>query len=438
MSSIEKHGLPVDLESEKLILGSVLKNADKYFPIAADALGAADFGIDAHRRIWARIVELREAGEALDYVSVYGALVAREEASAVGGLGFLTSLTENLPEIVALETHVRRVKHASVKRRAVYAMQSHIDAVCRPDGDVETVEAAQRMLSALAAEAMPSRNLRSLNDIIMGEDGRARDFLYPEHSAGGIETPWAGLNHLLGGLRPGQLIILAARPAVGKSTAAASMAVHAAERGAGTVFVSLEMPSADIVRRLVAARANVPLTPWMRGQLAPAQRKAIANAAQGVRGLPLYLDDAAACTVPALEALILRRRQAVDVGLAVVDYLQLLTGPQSREHNRNNEVDALARGLKTLAMRLEIPVLALSQLSRESEKQGRRPRMSDLRDSGGIEQHANKVMFLHPVSDDRVELILDKNREGQTGTILLDFAKPSARFTEVSGDSRGE
>lgn len=438
MSAIEKYGLPLEVESEKLILGSVLRNADKYFPLAAASLAAADFAINAHRMIWARIVELRETGQSLDYVSVYSALRAREEDEAVGGLTFLTSLTSDLPEILALSAHVRRVKDASVRRDAVYAMQFYIEALCRPDGDIATVEAAQRRLSALTAEAMPSRTLRSLNEIIFDEDGSARNFLYPQHSAGGIETPWAGLNHLVGGFRPGQLIILAARPAVGKSTAAASMAVHAAESGVGTVLVSLEMPAVDIVRRLVAARANVPLTPWMRGQIEPGQIKAIAEGAQSLRGLPLYLDDAATCTVPALEALIVRRRQAVDVGLAVVDYLQLLTGPQSREYSRNNEVDAVARGLKTLAMRLDIPIIALSQLSRESERQGRRPRMSDLRDSGGIEQHANKVMFLHPVADGRVELILDKNREGETGVILLDFAKPSARFTEVASWKRGD
>jgi len=271
--------------------------------------------------------------------------------------------------------------------------------------------------------------IRSAKSFI-GEDG----FMERHLRKPGIRTPWPAFNRMTGGLKPGQLVVIAARPGVGKSTAATQIAVHAAEYGVASSMFSLEMPGSLILSRLIAGRAGVELASWDCGAVNRQEREALSLEASTVAALPFGIFDQATATIPAIRAAISKRIAEGPIGLIIVDYLQLITSTRTRgSSNRNDEVSDISRGLKLLAMEIGVPVIALSQMSRAGDKENRAPRLSDLRDSGAIEQDADIVAFLHPSLDSSagslVELRIEKNRTGATGKVDLVFEATRARFT---------
>lgn len=436
MGNLEQFGLPADFDCETFVLGAVLRDFAKFYPQVADMVAEEDFSNAVHRTLWKRIVELRTAGEPVDRVTVFKRLAKFNETETVGGLGYLTTLDDGLPPVPNVGAYAARVREKSTLRRAIVACQSTIERLSDPRATADDVMAAERVIRKIAEGQTKKRRLVSIAEVIQGQgDGdkaKIQTFLQPGSSEVGLSVPWRKLMQLTGGLKPGHLIILAARPSVGKTTAATQMALHAGDMDSGVVLVSLEMPATDIVRKMVAVRANVSLNEWVNGECSFEERRAIASQSAAMRSMPIWLDDQPRATAPGIHAAILRHKSDHEVRLVVIDYLQLLTAA-GRGSTRTEDVSEITRDLKLMAMELNVPVVALSQLSRASEQQNRRPRLSDLRDSGSIEQDADEVMFLHRVEKPFVELILAKQRLGPTGEVRLSFDRRAGLFTEVEG-----
>jgi replicative DNA helicase len=428
--TVLRSGLPADPEAERWLLGLTLRNSERNQSTIAAVIKPADFSIQANALIWERICEMADAGEHIDYAMLQRKLEACGELATIGGRDYLWDLCEYMPDIPSCDSYVSRVKDQAVKRAAVIAMQDAITRLCDPSGQVEQIHEANAILQQIGASTARQAMIRSAKSFI-GEEG----FMERHLRKPGIKTPWPQFNRLTGGLKPGQLVVIAARPGVGKSTAATQIAVHAAEHGgiASSMF-SLEMPGALILSRLIAGRAGVELASWDSGAVNRQEREALSLEASAVAALPFGIFDQATATIPAIRAAISKRIAEGPIGLIVVDYLQLITSTRTRgQSNRNDEVSDISRGLKLLAMEIGVPVIALSQMSRAGDKENRAPRLSDLRDSGAIEQDADIVAFLHRSLDSGagslVELRIEKNRTGAVGKVDLIFEAQRARFT---------
>jgi replicative DNA helicase len=439
MSRIETHGLPQDLDCESYVLGAVLKRCEMYWPQVADLLTAQDFSLDRHRIIWQRVQDLIADGIAVDRVTVFKALADRGEVEAAGGLSYIIGLDDNMPDLPNVSTYAQRVREKSTLRQGILACQSIIERLAAPGAGPEDIVAAEAAIKRVSEAQAKKRRLVSIAEVIQGgvEGETAAAFLDASQRSPGVQGPWRWLNHATGGFRGGNLVILAARPSVGKTSAAAQFMLHAIMSGIGGVFVTLEMPKRDIVRKLVAAHAGVSLSEWQNGELDAGGRRAIRASTIALRQAEAYFDDQPRATVPGIHAAILRHRAEHDVRFIVIDYLQLLT-PAGRGHNRTEDVSEITRGLKLMAMELDVPVIALSQLSRASAKDSREPRLDDLRDSGSIEQDADIVLFLHRVEKPFVKLILAKQRLGPIGDVRLVFDRQTAVFSEIEGGGYDE
>lgn len=427
-------GLPADPETERLVLGAAITDPESIPPIAA-ALSPDDFAVEAHRRILQAALAVHERGETVQRHTVFFELERRGQAQAVGGLSFLVGLDDGLPKLFSLDDYVTRVQEKATLRRAAMAHQRCLDEILtgRVSGN-QAVEAIDGLARSLGDSATRRNRLRSAGEIFAeaGVEAILNPASSPEHGRI-VHLPWRGLDELLGGLRPGQLAILAARPAVGKTTMALQIATDAAASHRPAAMFSLEMPSSELLQRAACSRARVDSARARQGRLDQSERACLLKAASAIEGLPLFLDDQTGATVAGVAAAVRALHSREKVSLVVIDYLQLMSG--GKFENRNVEVSAISRGLKRLALELRIPILALSQLTREPERQSRTPTLADLRDSGSIEQDADIVVFLHAERDQtgptvEVRAIVAKNRTGPTGKVTLGFERRITRFVE--------
>lgn len=432
--------LPGNLECERVILGSVILRHANFDAVGA-ALDAQDFLIEAHRRIFLRMKELHEAGRAIDRVTIAEAMDAAGQLESIGGFGYLISLDEGLPEISNLGEYIRIVQDKSTKRQAIFAYQKVIDELMLDADDApELLEKSEQIISALRADRKSGGFATPMQ--VIEESGGVDAFLSPR-SLAGIPTPWYGLNSMLtgGGFVPGQLVIIGGRPGMGKTAIGANIAVKVIQAWHRCAYVSLEMTSADMLRRMVCSRASVNLKKLSHLESSPVERESIAEALDEIAasdhpGLLMWKKQTA--SVLALRAELRREAAKAPIAMVVVDYLQLMDSVSTRRggDNRNNEISEMSRGLKLLAMELKCIVIVLSQLSRDSEKQERRPKLSDLRDSGAIEADADIVLFPYTppveVLPDVVpyELIIAKQRNGPVGMVPLDFIRRFVTFRE--------
>lgn len=433
--NLETRGLPVDLDCEIFVLGGVLRDYAQNWYQVADVVAAADFSVEKHRLIWAAAESLMKEGVPVDRVTVFKRLAERNEVEAAGGLSYLIDLDEGLPPMPNLSAYAARLVEKSSLRRGLLACQAITEMLSAPGAGAAEVQEAERMIRRVAESQTKKRRLVSIGDVMRGggemADNRATAFLDASNSAGGIQTPWSYLNRSTGGFKGGNLVILAARPSVGKTSAAVQIVSHQITAGVGAVFVTLEMPKTDITRKIVASFAGVSMAEWTAGELSATERRAVASAANAIKDANVFLDDEARATVPGIHAALLRHMAEHETRLVVIDYLQLLTPAGRSSNNRTDDVSEITRSLKLMAMELDVPVIALSQLSRSSAKEGRRPRLDDLRDSGSIEQDADIVMFLHRAEKPFIELILAKQRLGPIGDCRLLFNPKTCIFREA-------
>ena len=437
-------GLPSNLDAERFVLGSILLNDTLYIQ-AAGELRPDDFSLEKHRRIFSRMGELHERGERIDRVTVANELMRLNELESCDGLSYLVSLDDGLPQILNLDAYIRIVKDKAVLRRIIFASQ-HLMNRCligeeEPD---EILSGAEETLLKLGESRVKS-GLLSPRQVIDDYQGGLNAFLDPSKRIKGVSTGFSRFDEKTSGLHAGDLFILAARPSMGKTALALNIAHHVATKAKRTVAVfSLEMSKESLLTRMLCATARVDSQRFRAGYLNADERKRLQAAASSLVEAPLFIDDTAGIHLMDIHAKLRRLKAEHGLGLVVVDYLQLMSG-RGRFENRNQEISTISRGMKLLAKDLNVPMLVLSQLNRAPEtRQGdHRPQLSDLRESGSIEQDADLVAFIfreevYRPNDEslkgQAELILAKQRNGPVGKIELVFLHEFTKFENRAAD----
>ncbi|MBV9506710.1 MAG: replicative DNA helicase [Acidobacteriia bacterium] len=442
-SNSSERGLPTNLDAERFVLGSILLD-DSMYVQAAGMLEPDDFSLEKHRRIFKRMGELQERNERIDRVTVANELIKFNELEACDGLSYLVSLDDGLPQIPNLESYIRIVKDKSILRRIIFSSQHMMNrALAGEEAPEEILAGAEETLLKLG-EARVKDGLVNAHDILQSYEGGLSAFLDPSKRIKGISTGFARFDEYTGGMHGGDLLILAARPSMGKTALALNIAQHVALRLKQTVAIfSLEMSKESLLTRMLCAAARVDSQKFRGGYLSQEERRKLNQALHELVEAPLYIDDTPGIHLMDMHAKL--RRLKDQPKLVIVDYLQLMTG-RGRFENRNQEVSALSRGMKLLAKELNVPMLVLSQLSRAVEnRQGdHRPQLSDLRESGSIEQDADLVGFIfreEVYRRDRedlrglAELIIAKQRNGPVGTVNLVFLHAQTKFENRAEDT---
>jgi|SRR5579871_106051 replicative DNA helicase len=449
-------GLPASVHNEIAILGAMLQDAVAISD-ATGKLKVDDFSLDSHRRVYQAMLDLLAAGHAVDYLTVMDALSKRKELDAIGGPAYLAFLSEGIPKNLNIESYVRIVKDKSLLRQlmsifsdgATRASDQSEDAI-NVLGDVEA------QLSEVADSAI-QRGFSGIAEIVASSFGSI-DKLYEQgREITGLATHYIEFDRMTSGLQDSELIIIAARPSMGKTAWAINIAQNAAVRDGKVVAVfSLEMSKESLLRRMLASEALVNSRKIQTGFLPKEDKGKLLAALERLMESKMFIDDTPGITLAEMRAKARRlKQQEGHLDLIMIDYLQLMTGSAGKKgfENRNQEVSAVSRGLKALAKEMKVPVIALSQLSRASEQRGgdKKPMLSDLRESGSIEQDADVVAFIHrdsyynkdengdedPESKGKAEIIIAKQRNGPTGSVHLAYLSDYTRFENLQSDSGG-
>ena len=441
-------GLPANVDAEKTILGAILLDNAAHSE-AAEKLESDDFSLDSHRRIFLRMSELMDAQHAVDIVTLANELTRYKEVDAVGGVAYLASLTEGLPRRPVIEEYIRIVKDKSLLRKLMAICSMAIArAANQGESALDVLGAAESQLMEVTEKGL-THGFQSLHQIVEHSFGSIDNLYKQSREVTGLATSFTEFDRMTSGLQKGELIIIAARPSMGKTALAINIAQNAAiKSGAKVAVFSLEMSKESLLRRMLATQAWVDQRKLQTGFLGREDHDKLEKALGLLVESQLFIDDTASISLAEMRAKARRLKQnAGGLDLIVVDYLQLMsaTVPSSGRknyENRTQEVSAISRGLKALAKELDVPVMALSQLSRASERRGedKRPLLSDLRESGSIEQDADVVAFIHreayykrdeemsETDKAKSEIIVAKQRNGPTGTVYLSFLSRFTRF----------
>ena len=437
---------PQSLEAEQSVLGAVLIDRDAMIEIA-EFLKPEDFYRQAHGRIYAVMLDLSERREPIDVVTVSEALERSGDLETVGGRAYLSTLTNQTPTAVHAAQYARIVERKSLLRNLIGAAGKIAGIGYEDPAEVqEAIDRAESELFAVSQRRVGA-SFSPLKTLLHDAYDRL-DYLHAHRGEiSGIRTGFGDLDTLTTGLQKSDLVIVAARPSVGKTSLALNIAEHAAVTDRKSVGIfSLEMSKEQLVLRLLSSVSNIDSQRLRTGFLEELDFARIAPAMNSLSEAPIYIDDTPNITTMELRTKARRLQAEAGVDLIIVDYLQLMqSSTTSRDANRVQEVSEISRGLKALARELKIPVIALSQLSRQPEmRESKEPRLSDLRESGSIEQDADLVMFLwrekERGSDDQVtdgevvKLKLSKHRNGPTGEIDLWFKKAQTRFVSYAGE----
>jgi replicative DNA helicase len=442
-------GLPANVDAEKTILGAILLDNAAHSE-AAEKLDHEDFSLDSHRRIFLRMTELMNTQRAVDIVTLANELSRYKEVEAVGGVAYLASLTEGLPRRPVIEEYIRIVKDKSLLRKLMGICSMAIArAADQSESALEVLDLAESQLLEVSQKGL-THGLEPLDQIVAHSFGTIDNLYKNSREVTGLATDFTAFDNMTSGLQKGELIIIAARPSMGKTALAINIAQNAAvNHGATVAIFSLEMSKASLLRRMLASQAWVDQRNLQTGFIRREDQEKLQNALGQLVDSRLFIDDSAGISLAEMRAKARRLKQtAGGLDLVVVDYLQLMsaTVPSSGKRNyenRTQEVSAISRGLKALAKELDVPVVALSQLSRASERRGedKRPMLSDLRESGSIEQDADVVAFIHRESyynhdkegmseadKAKSEIIIAKQRNGPTDSVILNFVSRFVRF----------
>ena len=432
-------GAPHNTDAEESVLGAVMLSADAA-NVALEVLQPDDFYKPSHQSVWEAVTALFDGNQPIDPITVADWLRRRELLDRVGGVGFITRLMEAVPSTSNVDYYVGIVDETSARRRLLRA-GSEVGLLALK-GDIpidEVLDSAEAEVFAVA-ERRIGEGLAAIGPMLNATLERIEELGTTGGEVTGAETGFVRIDQLLAGLHPANLIVIAARPGMGKSTLALNIATHVAGEAPVAVF-TLEMSREEIIHRLLSALASVDSTKIKTGNLDMDQWRRLSQASSRLYGLKLYVDDGAALTVTAIRAKCRRLKRREGLGLVVVDYLQLMQGPRAAE-NRQQEIADISRSLKNLARELQVPVIAVSQLNRQLEsRENKRPRLGDLRESGAIEQDADVVLFIYrddyydqnnPETAGIAEVEIAKHRAGARGLIKLGFAAEFNRFNNLA------
>ena len=430
---------PEKPEAEASLIGAVLIDAHIYDEVVRGRIAPAELSREQHRLVLAAIERVWERGEPLGFQTVQAELAARGDLDAVGGAQFLVGLMQNVPTVAHAETYATIVERTALLRRLIGAANeiAHL-ALTREDAKSAVVD-AQELLFAVS-ESNLHRDVVPLEIALRRFADQITQRADDQHV--GVPTGFTSLDAKTGGLQPSDLILLAGRPGLGKTSFALNIVWQAAavERKTCAVF-SLEMSEMQIVQRLISMTSEIDGNRMRRGRLSPAEFVSISDASDRLQKAPIFVEESSQLTVTDILAKSRRLQAERGLDLLVVDYLQLIEGAGDDE-GRVQEVARISRALKAIARELQVPVLALSQLSRQIETRGTEPMLSDLRESGALEADADLVMFLWQKDrkdrdENVVRLKLAKHRNGPTGDFDLHFQSELTRFRDL-GETRAE
>src|SRR5437879_4188801 len=436
--------LPANVDAERSILGAILLDNFSYNQ-AAEHLRADDFSLDSHRRIYSRMVDLAEPSSPFDRITLIEELGRRKELEAIGDVGYVSGLLDGVPDRPSIEHYIKIVRDKALLRGLIHAANAAIARASEQADPAEDIlndaEAAIFQLS----EKRIGRGFMGVQEIVKESFGSIDALLQRGQRITGLATHYTDLDEMTSGLQRSDLVIIAARPSMGKTAFAMNIAENAAIEDQKVVgMFSLEMSREALLLRLLCSKARVDSHKMRTGSLWRDDMDKVVRAMDQLAQAPIFIDDTPGISLSEMRAKARRLQQSQGgLDLVIVDYLQLMSGGSRRYENRTQEVSAISRGLKGLAKELKVPVIALSQLSRAPESRGgdHRPQLADLRESGSIEQDADLVMFIFreevykqddPDLQGRAEIIIAKQRNGPIGRLNLAFLKQSTRFQSLA------
>jgi replicative DNA helicase len=447
--------LPASLQAETAILGAMMLDAVAISD-ATEKLRADDFSLDSHRRVFNAILELTQTGHGVDYITVREVLSRRKELDSIGGPAYLAFLSEGIPRNFNIESYVRIVKDKSLLRQLAAIFHDAGTRVLDQSEDAVTVLGDVEAKLADVADSAIQRGFSGIAEIVASSFGSI-DKLYEQgREITGLKTHYLEFDRMTSGLQDSELIIIAARPSMGKTAWAINIAQNAAVHDGKVVAVfSLEMSKESLLRRMLASEALVNSRKIQTGFLPKEDKGKLLAALERLMESKMFIDDTPGINLAEMRAKCRRlKQQEGRLDLIVIDYLQLMTGSvganQKKFENRTQEVSAVSRGLKALAKEMKVPVVALSQLSRGSEQRtgDKKPLLSDLRESGSIEQDADVVAFIHREeyydreNEDlkgKAEIIIAKQRNGPTGSVKMAYLADYTRFENLAeGEGGGD
>lgn len=440
---------PQAVQIEEVVLGALMLDKDA-MAVVLDILTPDSFYKKPHSVIFEAMIRLFERSQPVDILTVHEALKKAGNLETVGGVGFLAELTNKVASAANLEFHSRIIAQKHIQRELIRVSTTTITDAFEDTKDVfQMLDEAESNLFEITQKNL-NRRYTKLGDLAIKAQKELEALSKKTDGINGVPAGFAELDKITNGWQRSDLIIVAARPGMGKTAFTLSLARNAAlDYNKPVAFFSLEMSALQLTHRLMSMVAEIPGTKLRNAQLEDYEWQQLNSAVERFSEVPIYIDDTPAINIFELRAKCRRLKMQHDIQLVIVDYLQLMTsGPdQKRGGTREQEISTISRALKTMAKELDVPVIALSQLSRAVETRGgnKRPQLSDLRDSGAIEQDADIVTFIYrpdyyemesdpTISKDQAEIIISKHRNGALGTVNLKFISQFAKFTDPSDD----
>src|SRR5579864_4867368 len=436
--------LPANVDAERSILGAILLDNFAYNQ-AAEHLRTEDFSLDSHRRIYSRMVDLAESSRPIDMITLIDELDRHKDLQAIGDVPYVSSLVDGVPDRPSIEHYVKIVRDKALLRGLISAASAAIARASDQSDLAEDVLSDAEAAIFQLSEKRIGRGFMGVQEIVRESFGSVDALLQRGQRITGLATHYTDLDEMTSGLQRSDLVIIAARPSMGKTAFVMNIAENAAIEDQQVVGVfSLEMSREALLMRLLCSQAGVDAHKMRTGSLWQDDTKKVVRAMEQLAHAPIFIDDTPGISLSEMRAKARRLKQSQGrLDLIIVDYLQLMSGGGKRFENRTQEVSAISRGLKALAKELTVPVIALSQLSRAPESRGgdHRPQLADLRESGSIEQDADLVMFIFreevyrqddPELQGRAEIIIAKQRNGPIGKVKMAFLKHCTRFESLA------
>ncbi|HEY5095256.1 MAG TPA: replicative DNA helicase [Candidatus Eremiobacteraceae bacterium] len=431
---------PQNLDAEQAVLGALMVDRE-LMSVLGEIVQRSDFYAPHHATIFENLQRLYERGEPIDKVSVAEELRSRKLLDDIGGAEFLSRLLDSVPTTASAEYYARVVAEKAILRSLIGAGSRITQIGFEPSDDVdETLDRCEQMIFQIGRRQGAGFVL--VKDLLKPAFEQIDKLYHQQGQVTGVPSGFKRLDQFTAGFQAGELIIVAARPSMGKTSLALNITMYAArDAGKAAALFSLEMSNEQLVQRLLSGEAKLDAQRLRTGNIKDEEWSDITAAMGVLAEVPIYIDDSAALTVSEVRSRCRRLKANTGLDLIVVDYLQLLRPSNPRVTSRVEIIDEICRGLKALAKELKVPVIALAQLNRSPEmRNDKRPMLSDLRESGGIEQEADVVAFIYrdeyynaptPENEHLAEIIIAKQRNGPTGTVMLRFDKKFTTFSDV-------
>ncbi len=438
---------PQNIEAEQSVLGSLMIDKDAVIKIA-DFLQSTDFYKPAHQKIYETMIELYQRHEPIDILSLPNRLKDKGFLQDIGGISYLTSLTNMVPTASSIVSYAKIVQQKKLLRDLIGAAYDISELGFQEDRDVDDLlDEVEQKIFGVTQKSISGQQFKDIKEDLTGAFDKIEKLHRGEKPLRGIGTGYKQLDHMLSGMQKSDLLILAARPSLGKTSLALNIALHAAMKEKASVGIfSLEMSREQLVDRLISAESGIDLWKIRTGNLKEEEQdfEYLHQALDRLSRAPIYIDDAATSNIMRLRTMARRLQADRGLDLIIIDYLQLITPRDNKAFNMVQQITEISRGLKALARELNVPIIALSQLSRAVEQRDHKvPKLSDLRESGSIEQDADVVMFIYRKDRDKIDedlteeekntakIIVAKHRNGPIGEVDLKFIPNLVSFRDI-------